>query len=97
MAFAGDQIETSSQGDDKQKKKELALLKKQAAFQNPMLLTAQVELPGEECSPRHLVVASKHVWPFTALKVTADVILPTNQLLVTHNTACRCLRGPQSL
>ena len=41
------------QGDDKQKKKELALLKKQAAFQNPMLLTAQVELPGEGCRRCH--------------------------------------------
>ena len=37
------------QVEDKQRKKELALNKKQAAFHNPALLTAQVELPGMCC------------------------------------------------
>lgn len=32
--------------DDKQKRKGLAMAKKQAAFSNPAALTAQVELPG---------------------------------------------------
>lgn len=34
------------QGDDKQKKKELASIKKQAALRDPALLTSLVELPG---------------------------------------------------
>lgn len=34
------------QADDKQKKKELASIKKQAALRDPALLTSHVELPG---------------------------------------------------